>query len=57
MSDLVLRMTDVYRVHGTGPTAVRALVAAGRDPRFLVPEAVADYIARERLYRSEAHAD
>ncbi len=25
MSDLVLRMTDVYRVHGTGPTAVRAL--------------------------------
>ena len=38
-------------------TAVRALVAAGRDPRFLVPDAVADYIARERLYRSEAHAD
>jgi putative ABC transport system ATP-binding protein len=35
MSDLVLRMTDVYRVHGSGPTAVRALdgvsltVAAG----------------------------
>ncbi len=25
MSELVLRMTDVYRVHGTGPTAVRAL--------------------------------
>ncbi len=25
MSDLVLRMTDVYRVHGSGPTAVRAL--------------------------------
>lgn len=33
-------------------TAVRTLIAAGRDPRFLVPDAVAGYIAGHRLYRS-----
>lgn len=38
-------------------TAIRALVAAGRDPRFLVPEAVADYIAEAGLYRVEAPSD
>ena len=32
-------------------TAVRTLVAAGREPRFLVPDAVAKYIREHRLYR------
>lgn len=32
-------------------TAVRTLIAAGRDPRFLLPEAVAAYIAESNLYR------
>jgi nicotinate-nucleotide adenylyltransferase len=31
-------------------TAVRTLIAASRDPRFLVPDAVAAYIAEHRLY-------
>ncbi|MCC6560819.1 MAG: nicotinate-nucleotide adenylyltransferase [Xanthomonadales bacterium] len=31
-------------------TAIRMRIAAGRDPRFLVPEAVADYIGGCRLY-------
>ena len=32
-------------------TAVRTLIASGRDPRFLIPDAVADYIHEQRLYR------
>lgn len=38
-------------------TAVRTLIAAGRDPRFLLPEAVADYIERNGLYRSGSAPD
>ena len=30
---------------------VRRLVAAGRPIRYLVPDAVADYVEREGLYR------
>lgn len=33
-------------------TRLRALLAAGQDPRYLLPAPVADYIARHRLYRS-----
>lgn len=33
-------------------TRLRALLAAGQDPRYLLPASVADYIARHRLYRS-----
>jgi nicotinate-nucleotide adenylyltransferase len=33
-------------------TAVRTLIAAGRDPRFLVPDAVAEYISANGLYRT-----
>ena len=33
-------------------TAVRTLIAAGRDPRFLVPDAVAEYISANGLYRA-----
>lgn len=32
---------------------IRALVAAGRSVRYLVPDAVLDYIERHRLYRQE----
>ncbi len=32
---------------------LRALLAAGRSVRYLVPEAVLDYIERHRLYRQE----
>jgi len=32
-------------------TRIRAMVAENRDIRFLLPESVRDYIARERLYR------
>jgi len=35
-------------------TAVRALVAGGRNPRFLVPDAVADYIAESWIYSAVA---
>jgi len=38
-------------------TAVRTLVAAGRDPRFLVPDAVAEYIDRLGLYQAAAARD
>jgi nicotinate-nucleotide adenylyltransferase len=31
-------------------TQIRALLAAGRSPRFLLPDAVLDYIHRNRLY-------
>lgn len=34
-------------------TAIRSAVAAGRSIRFLVPPAVADYIATHRLYRRD----
>lgn len=32
---------------------IRALIAAGRSIRYLVPDAVLDYIERHRLYRPE----
>ena len=32
-------------------TTIRELVRAGRDPRFLLPQAVADYIREQGLYR------
>lgn len=32
-------------------TEIREHVAAGHSPRYLVPDAVAEYIARHRLYR------
>lgn len=33
-------------------TRIRDLIAAGRDPRFLVPDAVLEIIEREHLYQS-----
>jgi nicotinate-nucleotide adenylyltransferase len=38
---------------GVSSTALRARVAAGRSIRYLVPRAVADYIAAHRLYLTE----
>ena len=39
---------------GVSSTALRARVAAGRSIRYLVPGAVAAYIAAHRLYRTDA---
>jgi nicotinate-nucleotide adenylyltransferase len=35
-------------------SGIRARVRAGRSVRYLVPDAVAAYVARHRLYRSGA---
>jgi len=35
-------------------SAIRARARAGRSVRYLVPDAVARYLARHRLYRSRA---
>lgn len=35
-------------------TGLRALLAAGRDPRYLLPAPVADYIRQHGLYQSSA---
>jgi nicotinate-nucleotide adenylyltransferase len=37
-------------------SAVRALLAAGREPRYLIPETVLGYIGRNHLY-GKPHAD
>lgn len=34
-------------------TRIRELIAAGRDPRFLVPDTVLEIVEREQLYRTE----
>ena len=34
-------------------TRIRELLAAGRDPRFLLPDAVLDIIRRENLYQTD----
>ncbi len=36
-------------------TAIRALVAAGRSPRYLLPDPVLDYIEIEGIYLQEGH--
>jgi nicotinate-nucleotide adenylyltransferase len=44
-----VRFFDMPRID-VSSTLVRRRVAAGEPVRYLVPDAVADYIARERLY-------
>ena len=34
-------------------SAIRAATAAGRTPRYLLPDAVLDYIASQQLYAKE----
>jgi len=34
-------------------SAIRAATAAGRTPRYLLPDAVLDYIASHHLYSTE----
>jgi nicotinate-nucleotide adenylyltransferase len=36
-------------------TEIRDLVSAGRDPRFLMPDTVADVIKETGIYMSELH--
>lgn len=36
-------------------TQIRTLLAEGRDPRYLLPDAVLDIIARENLYRGKTN--
>lgn len=36
-------------------TEIRELVAAGRDPRFLMPDAVRDFIEESKIYMSDVH--
>ncbi|HEX8978089.1 MAG TPA: nicotinate-nucleotide adenylyltransferase [Parasulfuritortus sp.] len=54
----ILRASAAGRVflHGItqldiSASGIRALLAAGREPRYLMPDAVLDYIHRNRLYR------
>jgi nicotinate-nucleotide adenylyltransferase len=54
----ILRATAAGRIYLHGITqldisasGIRALLAAGREPRYLMPDAVLDYIHRNRLYR------
>jgi nicotinate-nucleotide adenylyltransferase len=51
------RGVSLLRITGLdiSATAIRALVAARRSIRFLVPPAVEAYIARHGLYRAEGH--
>lgn len=49
---LRFRVQDVPLVE-ISATDIRARVRAGRSIRYLVPEAVADYIAARRLYRGD----
>ena len=46
-----VRFFDMPRID-VSSTLIRRRVAAGEPIRYLVPDAVADYIARERLYGS-----
>jgi nicotinate-nucleotide adenylyltransferase len=45
----------IHRVSGAtlaiSSTAVRSLASEGRSLRYLVPDAVADYVEKRRLYR------
>jgi nicotinate-nucleotide adenylyltransferase len=51
--DLAERITGVETVPlAHSASAVRALAAAGRSIRYLVPPAVETYICEHRLYRS-----
>jgi nicotinate-nucleotide adenylyltransferase len=47
-----VRFFDMPRID-VSSTLIRARVAAGEPVRYLVPEAVAEYIARERLYGAQ----
>jgi nicotinate-nucleotide adenylyltransferase len=44
-----VRFFDMPRID-VSSTLIRRRVAAGEPVRYLLPDAVADYIARERLY-------
>ena len=43
-------MPDRYTKTDVGRAEIRARVRAGRSIRYLVPDAVAEYIAAHRLY-------
>lgn len=49
----VIERADVTQL-AISATAVRRLIGAGRDPRFLVPDGVREYIGERDLYRAPA---
>ena len=50
-----VRFFDMPRID-VSSTLIRRRVAAGKPIRYLVPDAVADYIVRERLYGAPPEA-
>jgi nicotinate-nucleotide adenylyltransferase len=56
VDDLHVEMHGRLHIHAVtqleiASTEIRDLIAAGRDPRFLMPDAVRDAIERMKLYR------
>jgi nicotinate-nucleotide adenylyltransferase len=43
-------LVEELRPLAISSTEIRSLLAAGRSPRYLLPQAVLDYIAANRLY-------
>jgi len=60
VADLHKAMSGRIHIHAVtqleiSSTEIRDLVAAGRDPRFLMPDAVRDVIEESKVYIGETH--
>jgi nicotinate-nucleotide adenylyltransferase len=56
LSQIYERPAGLILIHPTTPldisaTAIRALIAQGRSPRYLLPDSVLDYIHQHQLYK------